>query len=141
MSWCDRAHHDMLVDVHDFPQYPMSRNTDLGRLGEDLACQYLQGLGFLLRGRNIRIGTHDEIDILAFDPEDRVLVFVEVKTRSRSDEYFRPEMNIDYRKTKALRRAARRWVADHAFEGGYRIDVVSVADGKVVGHIQELACE
>ncbi|MEI8229632.1 MAG: YraN family protein [Candidatus Peregrinibacteria bacterium] len=119
----------------------MSRNTDLGRLGEDLACQYLQGLGFLLRGRNIRIGTHDEIDILAFDPEDRVLVFVEVKTRSRSDEYFRPEMNIDYRKTKALRRAARRWVADHAFEGGYRIDVVSVADGKVVGHIQELAWE
>lgn len=119
----------------------MTHNTDLGSTGEALACRYLQNLGYKIRGRNIRIGRHDEIDILAFDPLDRVLVFVEVKTRSRADEHFLPEMNVDFRKKTALRRAARQWVTEHAFEGGYRIDVVSIAEGKVTGHIRELSWE
>jgi len=118
----------------------MERIREVGRRGELIASKHLAALGYEIRGRNISIG-RDEIDILAFDPEDQVLVFAEVKTRSRDDRDFRPELNVDARKLSALRRAARAWVDVHAYEGGFRIDLVCVAHSRVSGHIRELAWE
>ena len=42
--------------------------------GEDIAATYLASIGYGIRSRNIRLGK-DEIDILAHDPVDDVLVF------------------------------------------------------------------
>lgn len=52
---------------------------DLGRVGEEIACRYLQERGYVLIERNYRT-RQGEIDlIMGYGP---YLVFVEVKTRS-----------------------------------------------------------
>jgi len=50
----------------------------LGQLGEDLAAQHLERLGYRIVARNHRT-RHGELDIVAAD--GATLVFVEVKTR------------------------------------------------------------
>ncbi len=50
----------------------------LGRLGERLAGEHLERLGFAIVERNSRT-RHGEIDLIAFD--GHTLLFVEVKTR------------------------------------------------------------
>lgn len=110
----------------------------LGNAAEAAAAKFLQGLGYCILARNVRIG-REEIDILALDPEDHVLVFAEVKARRRDHPYYRPELNLDRRKRRAIIRAARRWVADHHFDGGYRLDLLCVVAGKVTSHLRELA--
>lgn len=119
----------------------MTQAKETGRLGEQVAAERLQSLGYHICGRNVRVGPKDEIDILAFDPKDQVLVFAEVKTRSRTDRDFRPELNMDQRKITALRRAARLWVGEHEYDGGYRIDLLSVVAGTVVEHLRQLPWE
>ncbi|MGD9681995.1 MAG: YraN family protein [Candidatus Obscuribacterales bacterium] len=52
----------------------------LGRLGEDLAAEHLEALGYSILDRNWRNGRLCELDLIARDP-DCVLAFVEVKTR------------------------------------------------------------
>ncbi|MDD5751273.1 MAG: YraN family protein [Candidatus Peribacteraceae bacterium] len=119
----------------------MTHTRAIGRQGEQAASSYLTSLGYEIRGLNVRVGARDEIDILAFDPVDEVLVFAEVKARSRSDRDFRPELNVDRRKITALRRAARAWVDGHEYEGGYRIDLLSVTRNAVTEHFKQLSWE
>jgi len=119
----------------------MIHTRQVGCQGEQAASRYLLSLGYEIRGRNVRVGARNEIDILAFDPVDAVLVFAEVKARSRRDKDFRPELNVDHRKIRAMRHAARLWVGKHAYDGGYRIDLLSVVGGRVVGHLKQLSWE
>jgi putative endonuclease len=105
--------------------------------GERTAARYVQRLGYKVLEANVRLGK-DEIDLVAFDPTDQVMVFIEVKTRAKLHEDYRPELNLDFRKRRMLRRSARRWVAWQHYEGGYRIDLICVAEGRVTDHIKEL---
>ena len=115
---------------------PQALHLQTGRSGEDTAARYLHGLGYAVIARNVRL-KHDEIDIVAWDPTDRVLVFAEVKARRGSGTSFHPTLNATRRKKSRALRAARRWVADHDWQGGYRLDLLSVAGGRVIGHVQD----
>lgn len=108
-----------------------------GKQGEDAAVVHLQNIGYTIIGRNVRLNK-DEIDIIAFDPRDKVYVFAEVKTRTRIDQDYRPELNITYKKRGFMRRAARRWMTQFSEEIGYRMDVLCVMDGNVVDHYIEV---
>jgi len=66
-------------------------------------------MGYWLIARNVRVG-RDEIDLLMHDPQDDVLVFVEVKARSRRDAYG-PELSAHHRKILRVQRGIRRWIA------------------------------
>jgi len=110
---------------------------EIGKLGEDLAEAYLRTQHYTILGRNLRF-EHSEVDILAHDPVDDVLAFVEVKTRSRFTEDFLPEKNAGRKKWAALRRAMRQYVARHGYEGGYRMDLISVIDGCITDHVKEV---
>ena len=99
--------------------------------------RFLEGMGYLVLHRNVRLGK-DEIDLIAFDPTDQVVVFAEVKARRRVSDDFRPEMNITYGKRRCLVRAARKWVDLTQYEGSWRLDVVCVADGEVTEHFQDI---
>ncbi len=110
----------------------------VGQTGENIAREALEKKGYIVLGQNVRI-RKGEIDLLAFDPFDQVLVFAEVKSRSVVHADFRPELNVNGRKRVALKRAARRWVALHDYNGGYRMDLVCVAEGRVIAHYIELA--
>ena len=117
--------------------YP--KHLMLGMKGEQIAAEYLRSLGYSIREKNVHMG-QDELDIIAWDPEDQVLVFVEVKTRSKKTrDGYHPEMTANARKRHALKRAARRWVANHNFDGGYRIDLLCVEEGYVAHHFKELS--
>ncbi|HVW66478.1 MAG TPA: YraN family protein [Candidatus Peribacteraceae bacterium] len=111
-----------------------------GRRGEDIAARYLRDHDYRIIDRNVRIG-RDEIDIIAYDPIDRVLIFAEVKTRTRADDDYRPELNITHKKRARMSRAARRYMAKSRVDDdvGYRLDVLCVADGTVIEHYPEVA--
>jgi|SRR3989338_7946556 len=60
-----------------------TKKSEIGKLGEDLACEYLVEKSFIICERNVR-KPWGEIDIIAKD-SGGILVFVEVKTISQSN--------------------------------------------------------
>lgn len=118
---------------------PLAAHVRTGRRGERIARRHLVRLGYRILACNARVGRHDEIDIVAFDPLDRVLVFVEVKTRDRNHPDYRPDLNMTPAKRAAMVRAARQWVEARDWRGGYRLDAVFVVGSLVKEHLRELA--
>ena len=80
----------------------------LGALGERLAAQHLERLGYELVARNHRT-RFGELDLVAV--KDDTLVFVEVKTRRGAG---RPWDNLDARKRIQVRRMAAAYLAEVA---------------------------
>ena len=104
-------------------------SRELGRLGEDYACQWLRQRNWKILARNWR-SRFGELDIIALDPES-ILVFVEVKTR-RTGRFGSPEQAVGPRKQTHLRRAAVQWLISHdrdpgARHRGTRFDVISLS--------------
>lgn len=77
-----------------------------GRRGEDLAAEYLQGLGHIILDRNWRSG-HLEIDIVSL--ADDGLHFVEVKCR-KAPFTAEPETAITGTKMQNIVKAAHRYL-------------------------------
>lgn len=99
----------------------------LGRRGEDIAADYLMGLGYQVIDRNWRCRA-GEIDLIArTEHEGRSkIIFCEVKTRSGLG-YGSPLEAITYEKARRLRQLAGHWLAetgDHADD--IRIDAIGV---------------
>ena len=78
----------------------------LGALGERLAAQHLERLGYEVVARNHRT-RYGELDLVVCDA--RTLVFVEVKTRRGAG---RPWDNLDPRKRIQVRRMAAAYLAE-----------------------------
>ena len=98
-------------------------NKFTGNYGEDLACKYLQKLGFKILKRNYRI-RGGEINIVAKDSD--TLVFVEVKTRY-SHEFGDPAEAMTYFKMKALIKTTQFYLMQNKLENmSYRLDFISV---------------
>jgi putative endonuclease len=97
--------------------------TAIGRAGEEAAAVYLAGLGYRIRERNVRFRS-GEIDLVA--EQDRVLVFVEVKTRTGPGFGTAPEA-VTPRKQQQLVRLAGVYLASRGIEDrSCRFDVVAV---------------
>ncbi len=117
-----------------------SKHLRTGKWGEKIAELYLKQAGFRILGRRVRVGTRDEIDLVAMDGES--LVFVEVKTRS-SEAFGRPASAVNRKKRHTLSRAAVRYLGKVKWRPVYfRFDVVEVVgeDGSpvepVIRHIE-----
>ena len=99
----------------------------LGKLGEDIAADYLEKNGYCIVSRNQRVAKN-ELDIIAEDKD--CLVFVEVKTRSclypESGQYGIPSRAVDVSKRKNTVKAARDYLYSHHTEKQPRIDVIEV---------------
>lgn len=105
----------------------------LGMRGEELAADFLRGLGFKLVAANFKLNVgrslrgaivQAEIDLIAY--ERRTLCFIEVKTRA-SDRFAAPEANVDLRKQRQITRAARAYRRMFGLSADpYRFDVISV---------------
>lgn len=85
------------------PKGAQDGRKSLGNQGEDLAIDYLQQSGYLIRERNFRT-RHGEIDIVAEDQGD--LVFVEVRTRSKTSTGH-PLESVNWRKQRQVAAMAR----------------------------------
>ena len=100
-----------------------AERTELARLGEDAAARHLADAGYVVIGRNVRIGD-DEADIVAVTP-DGALAVVEVKSRRGP---WHPEDRVDaVKRGNLLRLAAALAERPEHRDRLFRFDVVSVA--------------
>ena len=102
----------------------MTRSTtDLGRKGEEFACQRLTERGMRIIDRNIR-EKFAEIDIVAEDRD--TLCFVEVRTREDTC-FGHPAETITPQKKRVIRRAAEMYLIRHNISGRpIRFDVATI---------------
>jgi putative endonuclease len=101
----------------------------IGALGERLAVEHLTSLGLRVVARNWRC-RYGELDVIAADDAARVVVFVEVKTRT-SDRFGGVQQAVTPDKLRRLRRLAGLWLAGQ--DTGWaavRIDVIGVRIGR-----------
>jgi putative endonuclease len=95
----------------------------LGRLGESLAAEFLEKLGYQIITRNFRT-PYGELDLVTKYGE--VIIFIEVKTRASSS-LGPPEISITRRKAEHIRSAAEFYIQQHPeMSDEWRIDVISV---------------
>ena len=114
----------------------MAEHNDFGKLGEELAADYLVGKGYVILERNWR-NIHKEIDIIAKEGGD--LVIVEVKTR-QTDEHGDPDMAVTKRKQRMLIAAANAYILKYNLDTSTRFDIISIIfrDGEpVIEHIED----
>lgn len=100
----------------------MGNNKELGDKGEGIAADYLQKEGYEIMARNYRY-SRNEIDIIARN--DKLLVFVEVKTRTST--YFGyPEESVTDRKAELIMEAADNYIYDTDWQGDIRFDIIAI---------------
>ena len=101
----------------------MARRQTIGRWGEEVAAQFLQGKGYEILGRNVR-SAYGELDIVARG--GATIVFVEVKTRTSSS-FGLPEISVSTRKIQHLINSAQAFMQVYPGpEQAWRIDVISI---------------
>lgn len=117
----------------------MKISNPLAREGEEIASKYLQKQGYKIIDRNFR-ARNTELDIVAI--KDRILVFIEVKTRT-SDKFGTPLEQIAYFKLKSLIKAAEFYKLTHKnLPDEMRIDAVSVqysSKEPIVEHVENIS--
>ncbi len=113
---------------------PDDIRKDVGRGGEDIACQFLERKGYKIIERNYR-RKWGEIDIIA--AKDGTVRFVEVKAVSREslrdlsrEMDYRPEELVHRTKLRKIARTASLYMEEKRDEREYQIDVVGVIMNK-----------
>jgi len=109
---------------------------ETGKLGEDLACEYLVKNGYNIIGRNYRI-SFGEIDIIAnkkwrlFWKNSKTIHFVEVKALSNVSGVFSPEQRANWKKQDKVKRLAEIWLSKNKIPENtpYQIDIIAVSIG------------
>jgi putative endonuclease len=89
------------------PKY--TNRASLGQRAEDIACQYLQRVGFAIIARNVRVGRL-ELDLIA--QRGVLIVFCEVRSRSDT-RLMTPAQTIGPLKVRRVRHAAAQWLRHH----------------------------
>lgn len=99
-------------------------NKDKGNLGEAIATEYLEKLGYKILERNWRYSREGEIDIIALHKD--TLVFVEVKTR-KSISFGHPFEAITSKKIAQVQNIAKAYLTQtNEKYKNCRIDGISV---------------
>ena len=114
----------------------MYRRHETGRVGEEVACDYVKKLGYEIIEKNYR-NKMGEIDIIAKDKNE--IVFIEVKTRCQKI-YGSPSEAVDRRKKRHIYHVAEFYLIINKLENAFcRIDGIEVCfkDEKIfVKHIK-----
>ncbi len=106
---------------------PTAHQSELGKAGENYACEELRRRGYVILARRYRT-RHGEIDIVARDGD--ILVFVEVKTRS-TDAFGAPlDAVTPLKQQKIAKMAADYLTRSQLSRVACRFDVVGVMIGK-----------
>lgn len=112
-----------------------TKNTrEIGNIGEDIACSYLEKQGFFIQERNY-LKKWGEIDIIAV--KDKILHFIEVKSvadRGWCLDY-RPEENVHGLKQSKLRRIIQTYLHDkkYGIDAQFEFHVITVKINKIAG--------
>lgn len=110
-----------LLSLRCFILMYMAEHNELGKWGEDLACEKLVSEGYAIMERNWRMG-HYEVDIIAM--KDNRIIFAEVKTRA--DGYCDPMDAIDRKKIAHMVASADVYMRSHDFPHEAQFDVFGI---------------
>jgi putative endonuclease len=100
----------------------MGKHNETGIKGEQIAENFLQKKGYKILHRNWVSGKM-EVDIIA--QKDDLLLFIEVKTRNRTDFGF-PEDSVDKRKQNFMKTAAEAFMTDNLAFTKVQFDIISI---------------
>jgi len=100
----------------------MRPQDELGKIGEQLAEEYLLARGYDILFKNWR-HSHFELDLVAVKEE--MLHFIEVKTR-RTSEFGLPEDAVDEIKISCLVQAGEEFLYQHPHYTSVQFDVLSI---------------
>ncbi|MFN8008760.1 MAG: YraN family protein [Terriglobia bacterium] len=94
-----------------------------GKSGEAQAYRYLRKMGYRIVARNYR-KTFGEIDLIGWEKD--ILVFIEVKLRSRADHGL-PQDAVNLAKQRQIARVAKEYRTRYRLHDiNYRFDIVSI---------------
>lgn len=114
----------------------MADHNDLGKLGEELAVDFLQKNGYKILETNW-VFQKAEIDIIA--QKENVLAIVEVKTRSTID-FGLPQDFVKPKKIQLLVKAVNEYVISNDLDVEIRFDIIAISkEGKeyTIEHIED----
>ena len=114
--------------MNGLPGQPVQHTRGKGKAAEEVAVDYLLGLGYELLERNFQT-RHGEIDCILRDPSG-VLVFVEVKS-SRGGSYGHPFFRINRPKQQKIALMARIYRQRVGHTGPCRFDAVALYQGRI----------
>ena len=104
----------------------MAQHNDVGKWGERYALDILDREGYILIETDWRPPRgHRDLDIIAYTPDRRVIVFIEVKTRSRRQAML-PEDAVDRKKILNLQHAANQYIKMFNVVEEVRYDIISI---------------
>src|SRR6187402_1188003 len=100
----------------------MAEHNELGKLGEDLAVEYLKKNGYTILNTNWTF-QKAEIDIIA--KKENTLAIIEVKTRS-SIEFGLPQDFVKPKKIQLLVKAVNEYVISNDLDVAVRFDIIAI---------------
>lgn len=100
----------------------MAEHNDLGKLGEELAVDFLEKNGYEILETNWTF-QKAEVDIIA--KKDAILAVIEVKTRSSLD-YGLPQDFVKPKKIQLLVKAINEYVTQNNIDVDVRFDIVAI---------------
>ncbi|MGC4041053.1 MAG: YraN family protein [Flavobacterium sp.] len=112
----------------------MAEHNELGKLGEELAVEFLQKNGYAILETNW-VFQKAEIDIIA--QKENTLAVVEVKTRSSVD-FGLPQDFVKPGKIKLLVKAINEYVVSNDLETGIRFDIIAISKENGIYKIEHL---
>jgi putative endonuclease len=100
----------------------MAEHNELGKLGEELAVEFLQKEGYEILETNW-VFQKAEVDIIA--KKENILAIVEVKTRSSLD-FGLPQDFVKPKKIQLLVKAVNEYVVSNDLDIEVRFDIIAV---------------
>jgi putative endonuclease len=114
----------------------MADHNDLGKLGEELAVDFLQKNGYKILETNW-VFQKAEIDIIA--QKETILAIVEVKTRSSID-FGLPQDFVKPKKIQLLVKAVNEYVISNDLDLEVRFDIIAISKEQkefAIEHIED----
>ncbi len=114
----------------------MADHNDLGKLGEELAVEFLEKNGYSILETNWTF-QKAEVDIIA--KKDTILAVVEVKTRSSND-FGPPQDFVKPKKIQLLVKAINEYVISNDLEVEVRFDIIALnreGKGFKIEHLED----
>ncbi len=115
----------------------MAEHNLTGQAGEKMAATYLTEKGFTILVRNYRY-QRAEIDLIA--QKNKLLVFVEVKTRTTNQHGF-PEDAVNQKKIDLFLLAAEEFIHQLNWQHDIRFDIIAVSGASLtsfqIHHIED----
>ena len=99
----------------------MAEHNDLGKLGENIASEYLLEKGYTVLRKNYRFGK-GEIDIITLNPKGKY-IFFEVKTRKGGGE---PEQAVNKEKIKRILETMENYKYENKIEDETFLDILAI---------------